>query len=55
LSNTALIDGEERIFDITLCTLRAMLANFREIIEKFTGPITEKNGSTNSPRNGIMK
>jgi hypothetical protein len=42
LSNTALIDGEEQIFDITLCTLRAMLANFREIIEKFTGPITEK-------------
>jgi hypothetical protein len=42
LSNTALIDGEEQIFNITLCTLRHMLANFREIIEKFTGPITEK-------------
>ena len=42
MSNTALIDGEEQIFDITLCTLRSMLVNFREIIENFTGPITEK-------------
>jgi hypothetical protein len=42
LSNTALIDGEEQYFGITLSALRSMLANFREIIEKFTGPITEK-------------
>ena len=41
-SYTAMVDGENQIVDITLCTLRSMLANFREIIEKFTGPITEK-------------
>ena len=41
-SYTAMVDGEEQIVDITLCTLRSMLANFREIIENFTGPITEK-------------
>ena len=41
-SYTARIDGEEQIVDITLSTLRSKLANFRDIIEKFTGPIIEK-------------
>ena len=41
-SYTAVVDGEEQYVDITLGTLSSILGNFREIIENFTGPITEK-------------